>query len=131
MNNSGFIKIFVNRVIMTVNQKIRILRKEKNMTISNLAEKVGIYQSLLTRYETGVISYVPIELINKLADALGCKASDLVEGDERYTQKKKRHPVNQQITSDEFELISNYRKLPNEMKSIVTEMCALHISVTH
>ncbi len=116
---------------MTVNQRIRVLRKEKNMTISTLAEKVGIYQSLLTRYETGAISYVPVELINKLADALGCKASDLVEGDERYSQKKRKHPVNQQITSEELELLSNYRKLPSEMKSLIKEMCALHISITH
>ena len=116
---------------MTVNQKIRILRKEKNMTISSLAEKVGTYQSLLTRYETGVISYVPVDLINKIADVLGCKASDLVEGDERYTQKKKKQPVSQQITVDEYELISNYRQLPVEMKSLIKEMCSLHISVNH
>lgn len=77
-------------MIMTVNQRIRVLRKEKNMTISSLAEKAGIYQSMLTRYETGVISYVPVDLINKIADVLGCKATDLVEGDERYTQKRKR-----------------------------------------
>jgi XRE family transcriptional regulator of biofilm formation len=116
---------------MTVNQKIRILRKEKNMTISSLAEKVGIYQSLLTRYETGIISYVPVELINKIADVLGCKPSDLIEGDERYTQKKKRNTSTQSITSEEFELISNYRRLPMEVQSLIKEMCALHISVNH
>ena len=116
---------------MTVNQKIRILRKEKNMTISSLAEKVGIYQSLLTRYETGVIPYVPVELIDKLAGVLGCKVSDLIEDDDRYTQKKKKRTSGQSITSDEYELISNYRKLPSEVQSLVKEMCALHISVNH
>lgn len=63
----------LKRLAMTVNQKIRILRKEKNMTVSQLAEMVGIYQSVLTRYETGVIQYVPVELISKLAVALECK----------------------------------------------------------
>ena len=116
---------------MTVNQKIRIMRKEKNMTLTVLAEKVGIYQSLLTRYETGTISYVPVELINKLADALGCKASDLIDGDDRYTQKKKKRLSSNPITSDEYELISNYRKLPVEVQSLIKEMCALHISVNH
>ena len=114
---------------MTVNQKIRIMRKEKNMTISSLAEKVGIYQSLLTRYETGVISYVPVELINRIADVLGCKPSDLVEGDVRYIQKKKKHTSEPVITSEEYELISNYRNLPIEVQSLIKEMCALHISV--
>ena len=116
---------------MTVNQKIRILRKEKNMTISTLAEKVGIYQSLLTRYETGVISYVPVELINKIAEVLGCKPSDLVEGDDRYTQKKKKQTSVPSITAEEYELISNFRNLPMELQSLIKEMCALHISVNH
>ena len=105
------------------------MRKEKNMTISSLAEKIGIYQSLLTRYETGVISYVPVELINKIADVLGCKPSDLVEGDVRYIQKKKKYTTAPSITSEEYELISNYRNLPFEVQSLIKEMCALHISV--
>ena len=114
---------------MTVNQKIRILRKEKNMTIASLAEKVGIYQSLLTRYETGVISYVPVEWINRIADVLECKLSDLAEGDVRYAQKKKKHAPEPSILSEEYELISNSRNLPIEVQSLIKEMCALHISV--
>ena len=116
---------------MTVNQKIRVLRKEKNMTVTELAGKVGIFQSVLTRYEKGTIQYVPVDLIQKLAEALGCKPEDLTEGDERYTQKKKKHLETKQLTSDESELISNYKKLPAEVKSLIKEMCALHISITH
>ena len=113
---------------MTVNQKIRILRKERNMTIASLAAQIGIYQSLLTRYETGVIQYVPMDLIHKIADVFSCSVSDLIDGDERYSQKKKRRS-SQTISSEEYELIKNYRNLPSEIQSLIKDMCSLHISI--
>ena len=110
---------------MTVNQKIRVLRKEKNMTVSQLAEMVGIYQSVLTRYETGVIQYVPTELITKLAMALECKPEDLTEGDDRYAQKKKKRALS--LSSSETQLINNYRKLPPKVQSLINDLCLLYI----
>ena len=115
----------LKRLAMTVNQKIRILRKEKNMTVSQLAEMVGIYQSVLTRYETGVIQYVPVELISKLAVALECKPEDLTDGDERYSQKKKKRALT--LSSAETQLINNYRKLPPKVQALVSDLCLLYL----
>ena len=112
---------------MTVNQKIRILRKEKNLTVTELANKVGVFQSVLTRYEKGTIQYVPVELIQKLADALGCKPEDLTEGDERYSQKKKKR-ITRDISSEEYEMILSFRHLPTSAQKIVKEICNWQIS---
>lgn len=111
---------------MTVNQRIRVLRKEKNMTVSELAEKVGIFQSVLTRYETGVIKYVPVDLISKLADALECKSEDLTDGDDRYSQKK-RKSKSLTLSSSETQLIINYRKLPSKVQSLISDLCISYI----
>ena len=119
--------IVKKRYFMTVNQKIRVLRKEKGMTVTELAEKVGIFQSVLTRYEKGTIQYVPVNLIQKLADALGCKPNDLTEGDERYSQNKKKH-VSRDISSDEYEMILNFRKLPKPAQQVIKEICNWQIS---
>ena len=115
---------------MTVNQKIRIIRKEKNIPVSTLAEKVGINQSVLTRYETGVIKYVPLTVIHKIAEELDCKVDDLIDGDERYTQKKKRRNTSTSISPEEYEMIKNYRNLPMKMQSLIRDMCSLRISVS-
>ena len=114
--------------MMTVNQRIRVLRKEKNMTVSALAAKVGVYQSVLTRYEKGTIQYIPLDLIDKLAEALDCTVDDLIEDDNRYTQKKKKRRKHD-VSSEEYELIMNYRQLPAKIQSLVKEMCSLRISV--
>jgi transcriptional regulator with XRE-family HTH domain len=112
---------------MTVNQKIRILRKEQNMTVTELAKKVGVFQSVLTRYEKGTIQYVPVDLIQKLADALGCKPDDLTEGDERYSQKKKKRK-SREISSEEYEMILHFRQLPDSAKQVIKEICNWQIS---
>lgn len=121
-------KIIVKkRCLMTVNQKIRILRKEQNMTVTELAKKVGVFQSVLTRYEKGTIQYVPVDLIQKLADALGCKPDDLTEGDERYSQKKKKRK-SREISSEEYEMILHFRQLPDSAKQVIKEICNWQIS---
>ena len=112
---------------MTVNQKIRILRKEKGITVTQLAEKIGIFQSVLTRYEKGTIQYVPVEVIKKLADALECKPDDVTEDDERYNQKKKKRS-SRDISSEEYAMILSYRQLPNSAKQVVKEICNWQIS---
>ncbi len=87
MRNFG--KISINEGNnMTVNQKIRIMRKERNITTTVLSEKIGISQSSVVRYENGSVKYVPLDLLDKMAEVFGCSVDDLIEGDSRYTQKK-------------------------------------------
>ena len=52
----NFGKIQVNKAgDMTVNQKIHIVRKEKKITAAVPAEKLGISQSTVVRYENGSV----------------------------------------------------------------------------
>ena len=69
-----------------------------------------------------------MDLIHKIADVFGCSVSDLIDGDERYSQEKKRRS-SQTISSEEYELIKNYRNLPSEIQSLIKDMCSLHISI--
>lgn len=53
---------------MTVNQKIHIMRKERNITTTDLSKKIGISQSSVVRYENGSVKYVPLDLLDKMAE---------------------------------------------------------------
>ena len=109
---------------MTVNQKIRILRKEKNITTTVLAEKIGVSQSSVVRYENGSVKYVPLELLSKIAAVFECSVNDLTDGDSRYTQKKIRRKTNQ-LSEDEQDLIFKYRELSIKEKNAVKGLCDL------
>ena len=112
---------------MTVNQKIRIIRKEKKITTTQLAAELGISQSSIVRYENGSVKYIPLDLLTKMAAVFDCSVNDLIEGDGRYSQKKTRKNT-KQLSEDEQDLIEKYRVLSIKEKNAVRGLCDLLIS---
>ncbi len=53
-----------------VGDRIRKVRKQKGVSVAQLAEKIGVTRSTLYRYENGEINKFPVQLIPKIAEAL-------------------------------------------------------------
>lgn len=53
---------------MTFAERLKQLRKEKNMTLEQVANAVGLTRTTIYRYETGTITNVPLETYDKLAE---------------------------------------------------------------
>lgn len=64
---------------MTVGERIRYIRKQRNMTIDVLAKSVGVTRQTISRYETGSIAEIPRSKLEKIADELRVKC-DYLEG---------------------------------------------------
>ena len=62
--------------------KLKELRKSKGLTLDELAELVGTSKQTLPRYENGIITNVPPEKVESLAEALGTTPSELMGWDE-------------------------------------------------
>ena len=62
----------------TLGAMIRSLRKQNNMTQAILAEKMGITDKAVSKWERD-ISYPDISLFPKLADVLGVSIEDLLK----------------------------------------------------
>ena len=58
--------------------KLKALRKERKMTLDDIAEKVGTSKQTIHRYENGTITNIPHEKIEGLAAALGVSPSTLM-----------------------------------------------------
>lgn len=63
---------------MTVGQRIRALRQSKGMTQEELATKVNTIKQTIYKYESGVITNIPFERLQNIADALGTTPSYLM-----------------------------------------------------
>ena len=59
-------------------ERIRNLRKERHMSLEQLAELIGTSRQTVHRYETGVIANIPHEKIEAMARALGTTPSSLM-----------------------------------------------------
>lgn len=63
---------------MTVGENIKRIRKEKGLTQKQLAEKCGMYESQVRRYELGKAN-PKLETIRKIAKALDVDVWELIE----------------------------------------------------
>jgi len=87
---------------------IYLIRKTKNITQKQLAEKLGISDKAISKWERG-LSLPDIRILSPLAKALGVSTAELLEGkkDENPAQKNEEIVKN---TLDYADKVSNYKR---------------------
>lgn len=98
---------------MTTGERIRYYRKLNNMTMVELAHRIGVQHSAIYKYETGRVTNIPIENINKMAAIFDIPARDLVDwiSDD---------PVpDLDLNADERAFITLYRMLTEKNKQAI------------
>ena len=65
-----------------LSEKIKLLRKEKGLSLEQLAEMIGTSRQTVHRYETGVITNIPSEKVEAMAKALGTTPQALMGWEE-------------------------------------------------
>ena len=85
---------------MELNEKIRILRLKRNMTLEDVGNIVGVGKSTVRKWENGDIANMRRDKIAKLATALGTSPAYLMGWEE--TNTKEKPPVN-----DEGQMAAN------------------------
>ena len=109
---------------MMIGERIKELRLEKGYSLRVLAKELGITAPTLQRYETGEISNISPEMVNKLAQALGTTGSWLLGEHEKDLTNEA--PV-VAISKTEKLLISIYRSLnPTEKEMVRTLFLTLN-----
>lgn len=75
--------IYTSDANRELGNRIRYHRKAKKMTITELAEKVGLHFSTVQKYEAGKIKNVDVSLIQRFADALDIDDNILLGWDDK------------------------------------------------
>ena len=63
---------------MDIGDRIKKLREEKDMTLEDLGNKVGVGKSTVRKWETGMIANMRRDKILKIAEALGTTPGYLI-----------------------------------------------------
>ncbi len=74
-------------------KRLSALRKAKNLTLAQTADKVGITQSAYKSMEYRNYRPKDIKVYNKLAKVLGCDVEYLKEGDKRFEKKAEKKVI--------------------------------------
>ena len=57
--------------------KIKMMREKKKMTQEALSEKAGVSRAIISRLESGAEVVTTTETLLKIANALGCRVSEI------------------------------------------------------
>lgn len=108
-----------------ISHTIARLRKEQGMTLTELAGKLGIGKSALSRYERAE-RQVPVNNIGKYADALKVSIEYLLFTDEerRTFLDEKAVDLNEVINED-IPVYYNGKRISNEKLRLFVEMTTL------
>lgn len=93
---------------MTIGERIREQRKAQHLTMQELADKLGVAKPTVHKYESGLITNIPINQVRKLADALDCTPSFLMGW------KEPSEIADEDLIAT---LVANSRRLSPERKS--------------
>lgn len=101
-----------------VGRNINKYRKQKELTLKGLAEKIGITEATVQKYEAGNIKKIDVEMLKKIADALEVEPENLTEwGIGEYEKYRSEHKG-----QEEAKIIKLYNQLNKGHKKVVQEL---------
>lgn len=100
--------------MVSIGERILNLRKELNLSQKELAEKTGITEASLSRYENN-LREPKAEIIAKISEVLGC-STDYLLG---RTDNKKDYTSSNPKLSNDNNGFKNYRELEMKIRQIL------------
>ena len=101
---------------MTIGERIKSLRKEQNLTQTELASKVGTTKQNIYKYENGIITNIPSDRLLAISNALNVSPAVFFDStNEKSTPQTERDVLKQkiiellaQLTEDELKEAARY-----------------------
>lgn len=104
---------------MNIGERLKKRRLEMNMSLEQLARKLGVNRSTIYRYETGEIEKMPIRSIKPIASALNCSVSYLMGWDDEEIEAS----AEVQADADRY-----YDHLEAELKEVIDDIINLQLT---
>jgi repressor LexA len=100
---------------MTVGERIKKIRTEKNMQQIDLAIKCDISKQTLYKYENNIVTNIPLPTITKIAKALNVSESVIMGWEDEME-------ITDNIVEEHIELISLFEQLNDTQKTTILDM---------
>lgn len=103
---------------MTVGERIKKIRIEKDMQQIDLAMKSDISKQTLYKYENNIVTNIPLPTITKIAKALNVTEAVIMGWEDT-------EDINDDMVSEHIELISLYEQMSDKQRATVIDMMKL------
>ena len=107
-----------------MSKRIRDLRKERNMTLEDVAKIVGVGKSTVRKWETGMIENMRRDKIASLAKALGTTPMSLLGWEEEEKKNDAITDIILRMRTDKnfLSAVENLYKLDTEKLETINQM---------
>ena len=97
---------------MNLGDKIKFARERAGLTQEELGKKCATTKQTIYKYETGVVTNIPLDRLQRMADALDVSAAFLLgwEDEEQPTDLG-------ELSDAEITIIKLFRKLPEDVQA--------------
>lgn len=106
---------------MTRGERIKFLREKNNMTQTELAEKIKTTKQNVYKYESGIITNIPSDKIEKMADLFGVSPSYVMGWSDTFTNCSEKENDEFHLFATEKDMIQKFRCLTDKHQSNVIE----------
>lgn len=99
---------------MGLKENLKYFRNEQKLTLEDVAKKIGVRSTTIQRYESGVITNIPQDKIEKLAEVFNVTPSQLIGWDVNSKSDEIDEPKQKSIAAIHF--ITQYIQFINKAK---------------
>ena len=104
-------------------ERMRTVRKAKNITLREIAEKIGVREATVQRYESGNgIKTIPYDAIVGIANILGVSPAYLMGWEDNLTEESADEVVDILMDPTLMEYIKKIQSLKQEDREMVYAM---------
>jgi lexA repressor len=96
---------------MKVNEIIKKRRKELGLTLKQVAEKLGVSESLISRYESNDVKNMGIDKIIPLAKVLDTTPAFLMGWETKKEKEKEKENINLETVNTDYIMIPLYESI--------------------
>lgn len=111
---------------MGLKENLKQMRKERNMTLENVAEYIGVNRQTVQKYESGLIANIPSDKIEKLAECFRTTPAYLMgweDASDNGTVIDAVVKYAKEINGDTMlDLLQKFNKLSEEDKELALKM---------
>jgi len=98
----------MNLEVTKIGQKIKDLRKQFNITVTELANTVGISQSYLTQIENGQ-KMIPVDILIKICNTFGYTLSEFFDDQKEINTNLKKLLISaEKLNNDQIAALQNF-----------------------
>jgi len=103
---------------MTFAERLRELRKEKGMTLEDIGQAIGVGRATVYKYEHGIITNIPLDKINQLAQIFNVGRPYLMG----WTDNRTMTMPEVTILTDNVMFLKAYTAMTTEEREILSDL---------